>query len=953
MADAVDDIIKGVALIFLSYLVPGSGAFATGVRTFLVATGVSTILGGIAAELMGTPKRPPSEARVNVTGGVVPQPIVFGIRRVGGQLVWIGAAGAANVDLHIAVAHSLAHPGGAADITDVYLDEHTIDDAEINGSGSVIAGDYSGLVVVRRHLGAYDQVADSVLDAAFTEIDSDFRGQGVVYTNVVLTRPDSDEQFRKLYPRGVPILSCLVDGMLCYDVRLDSENGGSGSHRVLREESETLEDWMIRVSATWGASSNPALIAATYLIMHTTDGGAGFAPDELDWDSFAAAANDNDESRQVPQAASPGYTTQLRYRFNGLVNTSEQVFQNLESICSAMLGTWCYTGNKIRVFSGVYHAPTATIDETWLRGPAVLIGDTPIDGIYNSVKGTFSNAESGYRDELAVPFTDASFEAEDGYQRLSREANFRGVTDKYQAQYMASVIGERSRFAKSWQLPLTLRGLDLEPFQTVTLDLTEINHSAVYRVVAIEITGEGVNVELAEENEAIYDDDLSLYTEVTTQGVLPLVPEVPPTPAGVTATGVDVGITLAWTALEAHRFSEYEIWQASSSGGTFTLIGHGRSNAYYVAVAAGVTRYFKIRARLRDQFSSYSSEVSATAKTVAEGATVGADWDSNVTDRPTDLTDGRVPTALNASGNLQSGTTAGALINGTAASTVETYSTEGHNLTVGTSGETLGDARNGLQFSTSAPGSALRKQSGSGSPLSAADVGSDVTITIAATYLYAGTRGTVSYASGTITGCGFSQLRACYLSDTTLAGGTPTYLSSTNSYAPAQADGNVYLGEVTTPADGGGGTGGEGGGGSDCVELDSWIDGVGYAWNAEVGTQVVTMSDGGAWSIEPITGVDQVVTAECVELETRTGGRVTCSAETPVPLFDGGWRFAHDALDHAVIVVGPLGRMFDQVVAVRPVGARQVVPIHVGGRSFPVSSSRDAPRIMLHNPYKP
>ncbi len=98
------------------------------------------------------------------------------------------------------------------------------------------------------------------------------------------------------------------------------------------------------------------------------------------------------------------------------------------------------------------------------------------------------------------------------------------------------------------------------------------------------------------------------------------------------------------------------------------------------------------------------------------------------------------------------------------------------------------------------------------SPLTAADVGSDTTITIAAhNVLYDAV--TLAYNSGTITGLGFSTKYFVYVDDPTKAGGAVTYLSTTTQSTSVANIGRYYVGAITTPSDGGGGTGGSPGGG--------------------------------------------------------------------------------------------------------------------------------------------
>lgn len=103
--------------------------------------------------------------------------------------------------------------------------------------------------------------------------------------------------------------------------------------------------------------------------------------------------------------------------------------------------------------------------------------------------------------------------------------------------------------------------------------------------------------------------------------------------------------------------------------------------------------------------------------------------------------------------------------------------------------------------------------------LSAADVGSDATITVAAhtrIYPVAGSVDVpdVSILAGSVTGLAFSTLYYVYYDDTTLADTTPTFVATTN-IATAQAGaaaGRHFVGEITIPADGAGATSGTGGG---------------------------------------------------------------------------------------------------------------------------------------------
>ena len=101
--------------------------------------------------------------------------------------------------------------------------------------------------------------------------------------------------------------------------------------------------------------------------------------------------------------------------------------------------------------------------------------------------------------------------------------------------------------------------------------------------------------------------------------------------------------------------------------------------------------------------------------------------------------------------------------------------------------------------------------------LSAADVGSDCTVTVANHTRVYPVQGDIDVADlavtgGTVTGLSFSTVYYIYYDDTTLADTTPTYQATTSSATAAAgaAAGRHFVGSVTTPADGGGDTSGGG-----------------------------------------------------------------------------------------------------------------------------------------------
>lgn len=100
----------------------------------------------------------------------------------------------------------------------------------------------------------------------------------------------------------------------------------------------------------------------------------------------------------------------------------------------------------------------------------------------------------------------------------------------------------------------------------------------------------------------------------------------------------------------------------------------------------------------------------------------------------------------------------------------------------------------------------------SSNPLSAADVGATARITVAAHTRHYG-HANVSYNSGSITGLAFTTKYYVYCYDPGLKGGVLTYFATATKTVVADNVNRIYVGDITTPANGSGGTGGGGGGG--------------------------------------------------------------------------------------------------------------------------------------------
>lgn len=614
MAKAFDDILRGAAIFALAF-VTGVGATA---GLLFRSIGINVALGGVVRALTPTPKTPKLPVRGTVTGGTNPMPLVFGTRRVGGQLAYVGTDVSDTNDLWYVLAHSLAHAGGVEAITDIYIDGNTIADADIDGSGEVTGGDYEGWAVIDRKLGTDSDTVNADFDTAFADVDSNFVGKGIAKTYFKFMRDGgTDAEFNKVFANGIPTCSVLLSGIKCYDSRLDDTNGGTGDHRYTDVD-------------TWEYSENPAVIAATYAIMEWDDGGCGLlAASEINWTTVAAAANICDETRTIPDGVG-GDTTQVRYECHIALSTGLPREENLTKIIGSMAGAWTYSGGKLGIYAGAYDSPTHTITESWIRGSVSYTARLPIDEIYNAVKGSFDNAGADYRTEMAKPYTNATFESDDGGRGTKWQTiDLSGTTNQYQAQYLENIMGRRSR-KTAIRMSLNARGLDIKPWDTVTVTLSEIGINAVFRVVDWQWTPDGPDIVAIGESADFYSSTFATdYVERNPVETPALVEEVPATPTNLGATAGVQAVVLTWDTPPVDV--AVVIYASDSSGGTYVEIGTIQGSSFTERVSGGTTRYYKIKFRRRDTLSDdFSNIASAMAGVPVSGAVI-PDWMSSNT----------------------------------------------------------------------------------------------------------------------------------------------------------------------------------------------------------------------------------------------------------------------------------------------------------------------------------
>lgn len=549
--------------------------------------------------------------RGNIRGSHEHHLMVFGKARVGGIVVAVrteNGADMANQDVYISLAHSICHAGGCEGIEDIWIDDTRIESSAItdtnspligNGSGTVTSGDHNGLVTVTFYNGTSTQSTR----------------KGIAWSEFKLHRPNDEEQFRLAYKYGIPNCTVELKGIRCYDPRLDSTEGGSGSQR----HSDVT---------TWAWTDNPALCAATYMIMDESDAGMGIPPARVDWASAAAAANICDETESFSGSPSEPFT---RYRCNGALMTSDKRETNLQKLLDAMQGRRVRVGGQYKIYAGAYSTPTAVIDETWLAGPVKVTTRAPLEALYNAVRISLDNAGQDYLTTEAPPYTNSAYEAQDGSYRVWRDVNLPMVSATAQAQYVSQIVGHQSRQQMILEMTCNLKALDVEVWETVTVDIPEIDLSGrVFRVMEWGFSSSGITMSLQEESSSVYEPDAYQSQQTGTAQAVGKI--AAPAPENLNAAPVYDGIYLTWDAppLSVHDYINVErapdLGGSPSAAGTYRQVRllQAGASSWTDRVTDGATYWYRVRATSKfSTLSPYSNEATTTARTATTAVSSG------------------------------------------------------------------------------------------------------------------------------------------------------------------------------------------------------------------------------------------------------------------------------------------------------------------------------------------
>lgn len=356
-----------------------------------------------------------------------PRLIGYGKAALSGTLVYRETIGDDNEDLWMVIAlagHEIES-----------IESFTWGGTSIAFSSNNAVGLLNNLMYRYDKLGLDDQTVETNLDTASTKWTSAHRLRGIAYVVLKLVYDQEDNNQIKN-----PV--CVIKGRRLYDPRLDSTNGGSGSHRLADH-------------STWEWSDNPALCIADYLTgirvansaTSSYDGqiiaGMGVDSSRIDWANIIAEANACDESVALNAGGSEN-----RYTCNGMIDPRRSHRENLEALASSMGGAVVFQSGKWRIYAAVSRAAIKSRDETDMLSGIEYRSKKSRAEKANAVRGVYADANSEYQPRDIIPLINATYVTEDGGDELWMDVNLPFTTSGTMAQRLARIALERSRMER-------------------------------------------------------------------------------------------------------------------------------------------------------------------------------------------------------------------------------------------------------------------------------------------------------------------------------------------------------------------------------------------------------------------------------------------------------------------------------------------------------------------------
>ena len=446
-------------------------------------------------------------------------PIIYGTRKVGGNVVFLETSGTDNQYLYMAVVLSEGEING---VTSLFVNDNqvTLSGTLTDGTQRTVASsdvnffDESSLITVEAHFGTDSQTASSLL-STLTSWTSNHRLRGLAY--LAIRFEWNADKFGSL-----PQVQAIVQGRKVYNPNLDGTlTGGSGSHRA-------------DTSTTWEYSDNPILQLLDYLRNERFGMGipnSYFDSNFADWQT----ATDVCDTNITPFSGASQIDLMDSHT---VIDTSKKAIDNVKSFLRGCRGYLNFTAGKYNILVESTGTASISLTEDNIIG-GISIQSKNKNSRYNRVIVNFTNPDKNFQsdtaqfppvDETGLASADqhANMKTADGGLLLEGRFDFSMFTSPYQAQEMAEIILRRSRTSLDVSLKADATAMDL-----AIGDLVNITHATpAFSAKPFRVQGMTINTDHTVSLQCTEHQD-SFYTFGTQQEVATIPDTTLPNPFSV------------------------------------------------------------------------------------------------------------------------------------------------------------------------------------------------------------------------------------------------------------------------------------------------------------------------------------------------------------------------------------------------------------------------------------
>ena len=445
--------------------------------------------------------------------------VIYGQRKVGGNVVFLETSGTDNEYLYMAL---VLGEGEIHEMTCLYVNDKRVNLSGVisdNVQRTVTNSDQNfydtenseSLITVEGHFGSDTQSTSSLLQEA-NSWSLQHKLQGLAY--IALRFKWNSDKFG-----SIPNVQALIKGRKVYNPNLDTtKTGGSGSHRQ-------------NDSSTWAYSDNPILQMLDYLRNERFGMGivdSYFDTNFADWQT----ATDVCDTQIEPLGgdlflinafgigfgdATSANTIDLM-NSNIVIDTSRKAIDNVKDLVRGSRSYLNFSSGKYKILVESSGSASITLTEDNILGGITVLSKNK-NSRYNRVIVNYINPDKNYQsDSTQFPpvienpeliVTADRFEtmkAEDGGLLLEGKFDFSMFTNKFQAQEMAEIILRRSRSSLNISIKADATALELSIGDIVNITHATPAFSAKpFRVQGMSLNADqSVSLQCSEHQDSYY-----------------------------------------------------------------------------------------------------------------------------------------------------------------------------------------------------------------------------------------------------------------------------------------------------------------------------------------------------------------------------------------------------------------------------------------------------------------